>query len=155
MAMPENKDILFYTREGENGYLSNFARYKMVIDGKEYLTNEHYYQSMKAKDPLTREWIRNAPNAFLAMSAGRSLRPIEIIDNWNDKKADIMLKGIRAKFYQHKELAEELICTGEAAIHEDSLNDMYWGIRGKDVLGKLLMKVRHELKMVKLGLNPY
>ena len=81
------------------------------------------------------------------MEAGRSLRKNkELIDGWDDRKVEIMLKGLRAKFSQSKMLREALLETGNATIHENSPTDMFWGIKGEDMLGKLLMKVREELK---------
>lgn len=139
-------DILFYIREDTNGWLSNFERAPMVIDGKEYPTNEHYYQSMKAKDPLMKEWIRTAPTAWAAMKAGRALREHETETGWVDgKKYEVMKKGLKAKFTQHEYLKQNLLATGSSSIHENSETDMIWGIKGKDMLGKLIMEVRDEL----------
>ncbi|HKY05293.1 MAG TPA: NADAR family protein, partial [Blastocatellia bacterium] len=65
-------------------------------------------------------------------------------------KDEIMLKAVRAKFTQHKELAEILLDTRGALIVEHTGNDSYWGDgghgRGKNMLGQILMRVREELK---------
>lgn len=140
------EEINFYTRDGEYGWLSNFYRAKQVVGVLVYPTNEHYYQSQKARDKFVHDWIGSAPTPFLAMQAGRSLRRgKELVDNWDDMKVDVMLKGLRAKF-QNSELKAKLLATGDATIHEDSPTDSFWGIRGKDMLGKLLMRVRSELR---------
>lgn len=139
-------EILFYSRGSSYGWLSNFERAPMMIDSIEYKSNEHYYQSRKAKDPEIRAWIRNAPNPFLAMKAGRSLRRKEMIINWNSIRRKTMLKGLRAKFTQNPTLAQKLLATGDITLHENSPTDMYWGIKGRDMLGKLLMRVRGELQ---------
>ena len=140
------EEINFYFREKEYGWLSNFERVRQVVNKKIYRTNEHYYQSMKAKDDYTHEWIRNAPNAYLAMQAGRLLRgEKELVNDWNSKKVNVMLRGLRAKF-QDAELRKKLLETGDAVLHEDSPTDMFWGKRGKDMLGQLLMQVRDEIK---------
>jgi len=141
-----NKYILFYSRNKEYGWLSNFERATQMVDGLYYQTNEHYYQSQKGKTERIRFWIRSAPNPFLAMKAGRSLRKKEIIPYWDAKKLLIMKKGLRAKFDQNSLLAKKLLATGNATLHENSPTDMFWGIKGKDMLGKLLMQVRGELK---------
>ncbi len=144
-------DIYFYIREEPYGWMSNFWRAQQVVyyaPGlcKIYLTNEHYYQSEKAKDRSVKEWIRSAPTAWAAMCAGRALRPKEIVDNWKDKKVEVMYTGLKAKFASNPDLAAFLLETGDAALHENSPTDMFWGVKGEDMLGKLLMRVREELR---------
>ncbi len=145
------KEINFYSRKKEYGFLSNFWRseQKMLISDNSYCifpTNEHYYQSEKAKDEEVKRWIASAQTPYLAMMAGRSLRPQEMVDKWEDKKVEIMLKGLRAKFAQNTELRLRLLNTGDAILHEDSPMDMFWGKKGRDMLGILLMQVREEIK---------
>jgi len=140
--------IGFYIRKKEYGFLSNFHRAEQTIDGITYPTNEHYYQSMKAKDGDVRKWIASSPKAFQAMKAGRSLRDKEMVDDWDGYKLEIMQKGLMAKFAQNSGLARMLIETGDADLFEDSPTDMFWGGRlegSKNYLGHLLMIVREEL----------
>lgn len=144
--MDERKDIFFYFRKKKNGWASNFERAKQIIDDIEYDSNEHYYQSQKAKDPKVRTWIREAPSAWLAMKAGRSLRPKEMVEHWHLLKIIVMRTGLLAKFLQNPKLGKKLIETGNASIHEDSTTDMFWGVKGDDWLGKLLMEVREIIK---------
>ena len=140
------EEINFYYRKKEYGWLSNFWRCWQEVDGIFYPANEYYYQAEKAKERDVHIWISNAPNPYLAMQAGRSLRKgKELVDDWDSRKVDVMLKGLRAKF-EDAGLREKLLETGDAVIHEDSPTDMFWGIRGKDMLGRLLMQVRNEIK---------
>jgi ribA/ribD-fused uncharacterized protein len=142
------EEINFYSRNSEYGWLSNFARYPQTVDGKTYKTNEHYYQSQKTTDAEVSNWIASASSPFLAMRAGRSLRVgKDFRSDWEKIKVEVMLKGLRAKVQQHADLAQKLLATGNAAIHEDSPTDMFWGKKGKDMLGKLLMQVREELRL--------
>ena len=59
---------------------------------------------------------------------------------------------MRAKFTQNPKLKEQLLSTGDAILIEgNTWNDRYWGVDassgvGKNHLGKLLMKIRSELK---------
>ena len=39
--------IKFYSVKGHFGFMSNFACYQIMIGGKTYPSNEHYYQSQK------------------------------------------------------------------------------------------------------------
>jgi ribA/ribD-fused uncharacterized protein len=139
------EEINFYRRKEEYGWLSNFERTPVLVAGTIYQTNEHYYQSMKSKNPFLREWIENAPTPYYAMIAGRSLKLEDHVDNWYIKKADVMKRGIRAKF-KNSVLRQKLLDTEDAILHEDSPTDIFWGKKGKDMLGKLLMEVREEIK---------
>ncbi len=145
------EEINFYFRRKEYGWLSNFWRCWQTVDGVSYQTNEHWYQSQKAQDKsfiggYIISWINSAPSPYLAMIAGRSLREgKELVDDWNSKKVDVMLKGLRAKF-KNPELRKKLLATGDAVIHEDSPTDMFWGEKGENWLGRLLMQVRDEIR---------
>ena len=135
------KEINFYSRNKEYGWLSNFWRSLQRVDNRYYQTNEHYYQSCKAIDVEIFHWINSAPNPYLAKCAGRSLREKrELIENWEEEKIYVMLKGLRAKF-KSSELRTKLLNTENAILHEDSPTDLFWGKNGKDMLGKLLMRV--------------
>lgn len=137
-------DILFYLRNDPYGWLSNFWRAPQIVDGIIYPTNEHYYQAMKARDPVTRQWITQAPRAFYAMEAGRALRDKDKLENWEAIKIKVMLNGLRAKFRGNLDIQRLLVETYPAKLHEDSSTDMFWGIKGRDMLGVLLMSVRNE-----------
>lgn len=148
MSKKEPKQILFYSRDETYGWLSNFHRSPQKVDGKIYPTNEHYYQSQKAKYPEDARWIAAAPIPFLAMKAGRALRKKKgLRDDWGEQvKIGVMLTGLRAKFGQNPELKKKLLATGDAILHENSPIDMFWGIKGKSMLGKLLMQVRQDFQ---------
>jgi len=146
-------DIFFYETNKPNGFMCNFFKAPQVIAGQEYMTNEHFYQASKAATSSLRLWIATCPLPFHAMKAGRALREAkgEIIPNWDDKKFNIMLTGVRAKFYQNPALALKLLNTGTAPIHEASPIDLIWGVLGEDKLGKVLMAVRDELRRMTSG----
>lgn len=137
-------DIFWFTRHGEYGWLSNFYRSPIEINGLTYSTVEHWYQSQKSVKPEEQEMIRNLATPKEAKFAGyHVLLPID----WEDIKERIMLEGLRAKFSQHQDLLGKLLKTTGMRLHEDSPWDKYWGYangQGKDRLGKLLMQVREE-----------
>lgn len=66
-----------------------------------------------------------------------------------------MLKGLRAKFSQHKELKELLLSTGDATLVEHTARGRIWGDggdgSGENRLGRLLMQVREELRSDDIG----
>jgi len=141
------KDIYFYGRTrgrvlGKYRFLSNFYKAKITIDGKDYPTVEHYYQSKKHTGTELEEKIRLAPTPMKAKKLAWSKEPPA---DWEQKMEEIMLLAIRTKFSQNHDLTKKLLETGDADLHEDSPTDHYWGVKGKDRLGKLLMIVREEI----------
>ena len=70
-----------------------------------------------------------------------------------------MYKALVAKFTQHEDLKEQLLETGEKILVEHTKKDNYWGdggdggndTVGKNMLGKLLVRVRNELRDGKIG----
>lgn len=63
-----------------------------------------------------------------------------------------MLEALRAKFYQHTDLRDVLVGTGNRELAEHTKSDKQWADggdgKGKNMLGILLMKVRDELKNI-------
>ena len=65
-----------------------------------------------------------------------------------------MYKVLIAKFTQHENLKKKLLATGNSMLIEHVKRDKYWGdggdegtgTKGKNMLGKLLSKVRYELR---------
>ncbi len=142
----DDEHIYFYLKGDKYGFMSNFYPSKIVIDDIEYPTVEHYYQSMKTRDGALSRWIADAPQPYMALMAGRALRPEVFRKDWEASKMNIMMIGLRAKFNQNPELAKMLLDTGDKPLHENSPTDVYWGIKGTDWLGQCLMIIRKELK---------
>ena len=141
------KDIYFYGRTrgrvlGKYQFLSNFYKVKITINGKDYATVEHYFQSKKHAGTELEERIRLAPTPMKSKKLAWSKEPPA---GWEQQMEDIMLLAIRTKFSQNPDLTKKLVETGDANLHEDSPTDHYWGVKGEDRLGKLLMKVREEI----------
>lgn len=151
------QEIRFYSTKGPYGYMSNFARYPIKdttpcmcqCEKLIYPTSEHYYQASKTKNKEYAEKIRLAPNPKEAARLGRSSDcPMDPM--WEDIKYVIMWNIVEKKFAQHPDIAQKLKETGDAILIEDSPTDYYWGCgadgSGKNMLGKILMKVRTELQ---------
>ena len=114
-------------------------------------TNENFYQAMKTKDKNKRlEFIKMTPAE--AKAEGKWIEKSHMFrEDWSEVKEEVMLYGLKQKF-KHKYLRERLLETGDLIIEEgNSWGDVFWGIcsktgEGKNKLGKLLMKVRSEIK---------
>jgi hypothetical protein len=69
--------------------------------------------------------------------------------DWDKVRNAVMLDALRAKFSQHRDLADILLETCKAMLIEAAPHDYYWGEgadrSGKNMLGLLLMQVRAEL----------
>lgn len=148
------KEIEFFIREEEYGWLSNFERTPITIMVRwgtvTYPTNEHYYQAQKANNEEVHDWIAFAPHARLAMVMGRQLERNKylqkyMVEDWDSKKLDVMLKGLRHKFKNPK-LLGLLLKTEDWGIHEGNPEDPFWGKDGQDWLGRLIMQVRQEIR---------
>jgi len=140
--------ILFNSKSPEYCWLSNFFLSPMIIDNKEYLTVEHWFQSQKFTNAELQETIRQASTPMRAKRLGKT-RDASFRENWDSVKEEIMMKGLKAKFNQNVFLYTSLLNTGDKILQEDSSWDSYWGIgrrgTGNNRMGKLLMQLRSEL----------
>lgn len=133
--------------DGDYYFLSNFYPTPVVFDEVTYPTSEHAYVAAKTTDETMRRVIANIPTAWEVKKYGRK---IKIRDNWHGAKWGLMYTIVRSKFSRNKRLQELLIDTGDATLIEgNTWGDTYWGVcegRGENHLGKILMKVREELR---------
>lgn len=141
--------IRFYRVSEEYGEFSNFASYAIGIDNKRWPTSEHYFQAQKFLEVAYQEEIREAKSPKIAAELGRSRkRPLR--RDWESVKDSVMRKAVLAKFTQHEELKALLLSTGNAKLIEHTEKDSYWGDggdgSGKNMLGRILMEVREQLR---------
>lgn len=149
------REIKFYRSGDDHGWMSNFARFPIELDGKDWPTSEHYYQAMKFTDPQLQERVRLASGPGQAALIGRD-KDLPLREDWDEVKDNVMRKVVLAKFRQHEELAYELVATGDAILIEHTKNDSYWADggngRGKNMLGVILMGVRDQLRTQHLSI---
>lgn len=145
--MPEV--INFYAVSDEYGCFSNFAPYPIKLDGKRWPTSEHFFQAQKFEDPHHQESIRQEKSPMIAARMGRD-RKKKLRRDWESVKVSVMRDAVRAKFTQHDDIRATLLSTRDARIVEHTENDAYWGDggdgSGKNMLGRILMEVRDELR---------
>lgn len=141
--------IHFYSVSGDFGYLSNFAPYPVNLKGKTWPTSEHYFQAQKFAGTEHEREIRMAKTPKRAAQLGRD-RGKPLRRDWERVKDSVMRDAVLAKFEQHPDIRQQLIATGEATLVEHTANDDYWGDggdgHGKNMLGRILMEVREQLK---------
>lgn len=131
---------------GEYGFLSNFYPSLISIENINYPTVEHAFQAAKTNNIDDKLKIANNNDPSVAKKLGRK---VKLRKDWEQIKDDIMYELLKLKF-NIPELKQKLLNTKDAELIEDNWwNDQYWGVcrgKGKNMLGKLLMKVRSELK---------
>ncbi|NTX10093.1 NADAR family protein [Myxococcus sp. CA056] len=141
--------IHFYSVTDDHGWCSNFAPYPIKLGGKTWPTSEHSFQARKFEDPTDEEAVRQARTPMLAARLGRD-RKRKLRRDWESIKVSVMREAVRAKFTQHEDLARLLLETGDAKLVEHTDQDDYWGDggdgRGKNMLGRILMEIREELR---------
>ena len=142
--------IRFYsTREQPYGCFSNFSPHAFELDGKWWPTSEHYFQAQKFAGTEHEEAVRRAASPMIAARMGRARnRPLR--REWDRVKDDVMRRGVLRKFEAHAELRAILLGTGDEEIVEAAPRDYYWGCgadgSGKNMLGRILMELRAELR---------
>ena len=130
----------------EYRFLSNFYTSDIEYNGLVFMSAEAAFQAQKCPS-IARSFTRLSPNR--AKARGRS---VQLRSDWETVKDDIMYEIVKSKFTQNQGLKQRLLDTGdEELIEGNTWNDTYWGMdirtnRGKNKLGKILMRVREELR---------
>lgn len=152
-------EIRFYrASEKPYGAFSNLYRREIEFEGERFATSEHAYQAGKARKPEVRKWLMAAPSPSLLAMAAHGLYYWDVAPGWSTTKFDRMRNVLRAKFTQHEDLCELLLSTDEARLVESATVDneinRTWGEVngiGRNMLGKLLMEIRDELRSMEGG----
>jgi len=129
----------------EYAFLSNFLEYSTIEwQGLQSRCVESLFQAAKTFDADLRKNIA----AMSPRDAKREGKVIDLREDWEDVKEDIMYELLTLKF-QNPFLKSCLLATGDAELIEGNYwNDIYWGVCngvGENRLGILLMKLRSEL----------
>lgn len=134
-------------------FLSNFYPVKIEYSGLTYQNAEAVFQAQKCLSDEERAEFCELP----ANTAKRVGRQVKLRDDWEDVKIQLMEEIVRAKFAQNSELAKKLISTDDIPLIEgNTWGDKFWGVdirtgQGENNLGKILMKIRAEIKAKKLA----
>lgn len=143
--------ILFYrANEVPYGVLGNFdTQHPIFLKNITWPSTEHYFQAQKFAGTEYEEAVRLTKKPRDAASMGRD-RSLPLREDWEKVKDDTMRDAVRAKFTQYAELRCLLVDTADAELIEHTTNDSYWADggngSGKNMLGKILMEIREELR---------
>lgn len=145
------------------GWMGNMSPHPVVYDGKTWRTTEALFQALRLKNEEDRERIRlekSPMGAKFAFKAILNEGPDKlIVDLLSKEDIDNMIMCVKLKIDQHPHLKSELLKTGDLPIYEDATargskgNNLFWGAvripegwEGKNVLGRIWMIVRSELR---------
>ena len=132
--------------QGEYRFLSNFWPANIEFDGTQYASVENAYQASKIVDKSQRKIFRLC-SPGIAKNLGKS---INLRPDWDRVKLMFMKDFIKQKFTKHLNLQGMLLKTGDEELVEGNMwGDTFWGVfrgQGQNHLGKILMKVRAEIR---------
>jgi len=135
--------------QGEYRWLSNFWLCPIEYNGHVYKSVEHAYQASKATVESDRVWIANTSTPA---GAKHKAKKIALRPEWNMIRVPVMYELVHIKFSSNLELRQKLLDTGDMILEEGNRwHDLFWGIdldtgKGQNLLGKLIMQVRDELR---------
>jgi len=143
--------VCFY--EQDFYVLSNFSSFNLQWKGRTFPTSEHAYHWEKFLPSLgathIADQILTAPSAHEAFKLAERHKASRRAD-WDAVKIAIMGDILRAKVSQHEYVRRKLLDTGDRELVENSWRDDFWGWGpnqdGQNVLGKLWMQIRAELR---------
>lgn len=134
---------------GEFRFLSNFHVDPILYKNLSFKTNEHAYQWEKVTDKGVKNLIHYAASPDFAKELGNDINGV-IRPDWEQVKLSVMEDLIRIKF-SLPHLTYMLVATGDQELIEgNTWGDTFWGVckgKGQNNLGKLLMKIRKEIKV--------
>lgn len=142
--------------------LSQWWEEPFTVEGKTYLSAEHWMMAGKAKlfDKGMVNKILSSNSPALAKKLGRKVRNFDPVV-WNKEKYEIVKQGNIHKFGQNEEMKTFLLQTQDRVLVEASPYDRIWGIgmsqnhehssnpklwKGENLLGFALMEARDFLE---------
>lgn len=136
---------------GEFRFLSNFYPAEVEIDGIVFPTAEHAFQAQKTLSERWRRYISHQSTPRLAKKIGREL---ELREDWEEVKVNVMLGTLAVKFGSHDDLGDLLLATERRQLVEGNVwGDTFWGCVqrkggwvGENHLGRSLMTIRSLLR---------
>lgn len=151
----QSNTIFFYEKHEPYYEFTNFYESPIVLKNTRWPTSEHFFQSQKFASndkylTLHEENVRRLPTPRDAFEYVRKNSWFVGSQEWEKKKNDVMYRAVKAKFTQNANLTILLLGTGDKQLVEHTSNDKYWGDGGDGTglnqLGKILMKVRSEIR---------
>lgn len=125
-------------------FLSNAYNSPLTVDGIEYTNAESAFWAQRVKDVRAR-------NKFSRLSGSKARSKAiqaEPVEDWDENLNQYMEKVLLAKFKDPKMKSLLIKTKGKKLVNSNTYKDDYWGVcmgRGKNLLGKMLMRIRDEM----------
>lgn len=175
LKLSQNSDgpqmIGFYHEYEQYGCFSNWYPSEFDYAGKHYANSEQYMMYHKVmmfgRKDFADQIMQTTNPAECKCIAGQKFPEFNSV-TWGSTCYTIVKRGVKAKFRQNQAIGEILLGTGNALLAECSLKDKKWGIdvdindpdrldtskwNGKNMLGRILMEIRGELRLEKMLLD--
>jgi len=131
----ENDTVNVWAGTGENTILSNLSSRPFQYNGRDYLSVEHAYQTLKSG-----EFDQETYDAYNKEGAGKKIigkKPV------NKAISEALMENlIEASMMQNESARNALLATGDATITHTQEKSGIWG----DVFPRILMDVRERLR---------
>ena len=164
--------IGFFHEYEEYGCFSNWYPAGFEYEGRYFDNSEQFMMYHKVmmfgKDELAEQIMKTSDPAVCKKIAKQKFPEFDA-DLWDKACQEIVKRGVKAKFAQNEDILKVLLGTGNALLAECSPYDKKWGIgidigdpdrlniakwKGQNLLGKILMDVREELRQeIRLSAN--
>ena len=155
--------VVFLKTNERFGGLSNMAPgFPLQVNGVRIRTSEALYQACRfPRRPDVQRQIIDDPSPMTAKMRSKPFRA-DTRPDWDAVRVKIMRWCLRVKLAQNwREFGRLLLATGDRPIVEQSRKDDFWGAKvaddgslvGMNVLGRLLMELREQLKGDEAGLQ--
>ncbi|MEI6684466.1 MAG: NADAR family protein [Bacteroidota bacterium] len=142
------------------GWLGNMFPAPITYKGQVWRTSEALFQALRFADPEIREVIRRKVSPLVAKNICKRKEYLanRVVEPMSDQDVENMRLCLRLKFGQHPDLCEKLLKTSDHIIFEDvsarnRAQHKFWGavkindqLDGQNMLGKLLMELREDLR---------
>jgi len=149
------KSVVFFKTDGTYGGLSNMCGgFPLSVNGIEIRNSESLYQSCRFPDhPEVQRLIIDQTSPLLSKNVSKPHRKDKTRSDWDEVQVEVMWWCLRVKLLQNwNEFGGLLWMSGQRPIVEESRKDTFWGTKstgegtlvGSNVLGKLLMELRHR-----------
>ena len=156
--------IGFFHENEEYGCFSNWYPAEFDYAGRHFANSEQFMMYHKVlmfrKYDLAEQIMNTSDPARCKRIAGQKFPEFDSY-LWEKTCLTIVKRGVKAKFVQNDDIQETLLKTDSALLAECSPYDRKWGIgidikdpdrldiskwKGKNLLGRILMEVREELR---------
>ncbi len=151
--------VVFRKTNEEFGGLSNMASgFWIRLGDTNIRTSEALYQACRFPHEPGIQRVIIAQRSPMAAKMKSKPHRSRSRPDWDDVRVTVMRWCLRVKLAQNwRDFTELLLATDERPIVEESPKDAFWGARstpndeqllvGRNVLGRLLMELREELKI--------